>query len=599
MLSTELLGIVWRASLLMAFGLMAACIVERRSAILAHRILAVTGLCLVLLPIVSQVGPNWEWTGPAWLVGTAPALSPPADQPVAMLPTTAAAPASQVALPMMPTTTNASSSRISMWMSLWLVGTMLMSLRLGVALRRLRNALVHSDEAASTLTIRAQSMALALGIHARLVLDDNAWRWVRSLRRSVSARQTYWRQTYNRIQIRLARTDSMPMVCWFGSWILVLPAHFESWDEDVQRATLSHELGHIARRDVWVDYLIQGLACVLWWHPLMWTMVRNVTRLRELACDEWVLQTRTVSAHSYAHSLLEVVRKCQVDRWQLATPMATKGELESRLRSIASPAKTKKVRTLWLAVCGLAVIPIAGVIAMVSFVNDQSQANAQAAPGVFGEDVPPSDRGGGTITGVVTHDGQPVTGIKVKLLKGLKDGPIKLHAVTTTDEKGRYAIPGMHPGDGYQIEIQSKGHLMVRDWQHQSPYVVTYTGVEGETIELPDAKMVSNQQVLKGIVVDPAGAPVAGVSVTANLASGKMLTKASSGQAPWTQTDQLGGFTLRDLPEEAIELMTYRSNPNGGRILHPCKLKVGLNQQDIRIVYDPRLGTGIEDLDGK
>lgn len=391
----------------------------------------------------------------------------------------------------------------------------------------------------------------------------------------------------------------MPMVCWFGSWNLVLPAHIESWDEDVQRATLSHELGHIARRDVWVDYLMQGLACVLWWHPLTWTMVRTVTRLRELACDEWVLQTSTVSPHSYAQSLLEVVRKCQVDQWQLATPMATKGELESRLRSIGSPTKSKKIRRLWLAVCGLAVVATAGFIAMVSFVNHQSQANAQTGLGIFGDDRPPSDRGGCTITGAVTHDGQPVSGIKVKLIKTPEGKPNQLHAITTTDGQGRYAILGMHPGDRYRLEIQSKGYLMVRDWQYQLPYLVTVTGAEGQTIELPEAKMVSNQQVLKGVVVDPAGVPVAGVSVTANLASGKMLAQGTSGQKPWTQTDQLGSFTLRDLPDEAIELMTYKANPKGGHIFHPCKLTVELNQRDIRIVYDPRLGTGIEDLDAK
>ncbi len=45
--------------------------------------------------------------------------------------------------------------------------------------------------------------------------------------------------------------------------------------------------------------------------------------------------------------------------------------------------------------------------------------------------------------------------------------------------------------------------------------------------------------------------------------------------------------------------MTYKANPNGGRIIHPCKLTVKLNEKNIRIVFDPSLGSGIEDLDAK
>ncbi len=86
----------------------------------------------------------------------------------------------------------------------------------------------------------------------------------------------------------------------------------------------------------------------------------------------------------------------------------------------------------------------------------------------------------------------------------------------------------MHPEERYQLEIQSKGALMVRNWEYQSPYVRVVSKADGETIELPDAKMVSNTQVLEGIVVDPTGKPVSGVTVNANLASGGMLSRTSS-----------------------------------------------------------------------
>ena len=568
MLTSELLELLFRATLLMVAGLMAARLAERRSATISHRVLAATGFCVVLLPIMSHWGPRWEWTRPTWFISSEPVLSAQHSTNAAILSTIVDGQPGTLPGSVVPRTTNAAWNWASVLILLWICGSIVMIARLGSALLRLRSTLMNSREAPETIIANVKSMASDLSVREQ-------------------------------VHIRLASTEAMPMVCWFGGWGLVLPSNFEAWDEELKQATISHELGHISRRDVWVDYGIQCLGCLLWWHPLIWMMVRAVTRLRELACDEWVLQSTRVSARRYAHSLLEVVRICQVEERQLATPMATQGELESRLRSISSPNRSKKVGAIWLALCVMGIAGLTVSIALVSLVNDKSQKPYQTNAGVFGDDQPPSDLGGSTITGLVTQDGNPISGIKVKLLKTPEGKPNQLHAIVTTDDQGRYTIPGMHPGERYRLEIQPEGNWMVRNWQYQSPYVNAVTGGEGETIELPDAEMVSNTQVLTGLVIDPQGKPVSGISVAANLASGGMLSQASSWPPPWTETDSQGRFSLTKLPEEIIELMAYKRNPVGGRILHPCKLKVELNQKEIRIVFDPKLGSGIEDLDAR
>ncbi len=119
---------------------------------------------------------------------------------------------------------------------------------------------------------------------------------------------------------------------------------------------------------------------------MVWSMARAVTRLRELACDEWVLQSCNVSPRSYAHSLLEVIRMCQFDDCRLSTPMATPGEIEGRLRHIASPERSQRVRRWCLTACGIGIGMLAILAAVVSFVSNRQTSPTANTPGVFGDD---------------------------------------------------------------------------------------------------------------------------------------------------------------------------------------------------------------------
>jgi hypothetical protein len=116
-------------------------------------------------------------------------------------------------------------------------------------------------------------------------------------------------------------------------------------------------------------------------------------------------------------------------------------------------------------------------------------------------------------------------------------------------------------------------------------------------VVLPDAELVSTGQQLRGVVVDPAGNPVPDVQVSADLASGRNLARPLRGPPPWTSTDSRGRFRITNLPDEPIRLMAYRRNPGGGVIHYSAKALPPLGAQSIRIVLDPRLGSGIEDLD--
>ena len=215
-------------------------------------------------------------------------------------------------------------------------------------------------------------------------------------------------------------------------------------------------------------------------------------------------------------------------------------------------------------------------------------------------------RAGTTLTGRVVQSGKPVAGVTVKLKSAPPQPPEQdwtryyFLSESVTDIDGRYRVSGLHKGERYELEVLAAGNAEVRDWVYSSPYVNEMKEEDGSSIELPDAVLSSNGQSLSGIVVDLEGRPVAGYTVSASLVesvNGMSLSRPKNGPPPWTKTDKKGHFHLSYLPEKPVKLMTYKANPKGGRIYYPTVQEVTLNDKEIRIVVDPKLGGGIEDLD--
>jgi beta-lactamase regulating signal transducer with metallopeptidase domain/protocatechuate 3,4-dioxygenase beta subunit len=208
---------------------------------------------------------------------------------------------------------------------------------------------------------------------------------------------------------------------------------------------------------------------------------------------------------------------------------------------------------------------------------------------------------GTTVVGRVTRSGRPVAGIGVRLVRGAhrteQGVPFLSWGETKTDEQGRYRLAGLRKGDEYQLEVEAQDGAEVRDWRYQMPYINTVDVEDGATIDLPDAVLKSNGQSLAGVVVDPDGNPVEGITVSARLASGENLSRPQDGPPPWTETDKEGRFHLTHLPDEPISLMAYKANPAGGRILYPSHAYPDMSSTAVRIVLDPRLREPLEDLD--
>jgi len=112
-----------------------------------------------------------------------------------------------------------------------------------------------------------------------------------------------------KVQVKLTTNAMSPAVCGlFRPAILIPQSLAENFSEEQLRAVLLHELIHLRRRDVWVNFLQALLQIFYWWHPLVWVANARIRRVREEAVDDAVMLALRDEAEAYAPTLLEVAK---------------------------------------------------------------------------------------------------------------------------------------------------------------------------------------------------------------------------------------------------------------------------------------------------
>jgi parallel beta-helix repeat protein len=143
---------------------------------------------------------------------------------------------------------------------------------------------------------------------------------------------------------------------FFGSFIL-LPPDAAAWSEAKLRNVLTHEMGHIVRRDD-LAYLAARLAAALhWFNPFVWALLRVLRYERERACDDLVLRQGAVSC-DYATHLVEILKNASSVHPAMlaATPMACPRRLEKRIVAILDDHLNRKGLTMRNLIVTLAVV---------------------------------------------------------------------------------------------------------------------------------------------------------------------------------------------------------------------------------------------------
>jgi beta-lactamase regulating signal transducer with metallopeptidase domain len=146
---------------------------------------------------------------------------------------------------------------------------------------------------------------------------------------------------------------------------LLLPEGMcSTFDRDELRHVALHELAHLRRHDVAVNWLVNAVRAMHWFNPLVWLAVARIQEERELACDELTLSC--LHAHErlgYGRTILKLV-----ERFRSAEPVPAlvgivnqKQQMRRRLLMITTGGRQSPL--------GLPILAMLGAIAFMALTD--------------------------------------------------------------------------------------------------------------------------------------------------------------------------------------------------------------------------------------
>jgi bla regulator protein BlaR1 len=156
--------------------------------------------------------------------------------------------------------------------------------------------------------------------------------------------------------VRLIESEEVESPAVYGlwrKWLLLPDGVFERFSTAELRCIFLHELAHIKRGDLGVNWLVAGLRVLHWFNPVLWLAWARMRADRELATDALALAHVRESDHtSYGETILKVLEGLTGDRPMpgLVGIVENKAQLKQRLAAIARPGKYWKWAGLTVAV---------------------------------------------------------------------------------------------------------------------------------------------------------------------------------------------------------------------------------------------------------
>lgn len=181
------------------------------------------------------------------------------------------------------------------------------------------------------------------------------------------------------VRILQSPTIGVPMMVGWIKPVVILPTAALAGLTPVQvEALLAHELAHIRRHDYLVNLLQSVIESVLFYHPAVWWISRQVREAREQCCDD--LAVGICDRIVYASALADLAAMAGGPRLALA---ATDGSLIARVRRILGVGEDlRRPKAGWLP-AALVVLTMAGlgpIVLMSASARPQSTMPQTAQP---------------------------------------------------------------------------------------------------------------------------------------------------------------------------------------------------------------------------
>lgn len=157
--------------------------------------------------------------------------------------------------------------------------------------------------------------------------------------------------------------------------VLLPPGFLSHFDAAEQRFVFLHELAHLRRRDLWLNWLMTALQILHWFNPLVWFAFARWRNDREIACDAAALGAAGGDhSRGYGETMLRLLENFVAPsrRPGLVGILEDNRQLRRRMRLIASFTSTRRP----FAAAGLV-----GILAVVGLTDAQVPGpEAPAAP---------------------------------------------------------------------------------------------------------------------------------------------------------------------------------------------------------------------------
>jgi TonB family protein len=158
-----------------------------------------------------------------------------------------------------------------------------------------------------------------------------------------------------RAEIRCVIGLQQPVSFGIRAPIILLPSNVKEQSPEIQQAVLCHELLHVQRKD-WAWLLAEeSVRGVLWFHPAIWWLIRQIHTAREEVIDREVI-ARTRNRRAYMEALLTFSDQMPLTP---ATAFGRRRQLFRRIRRISKEVIMSR-RRLLMSSAVLALIVIGG-----------------------------------------------------------------------------------------------------------------------------------------------------------------------------------------------------------------------------------------------
>lgn len=371
------------------------------------------------------------------------------------------------------------------------------------------------------------------------------------------------------VDLRASTGARCPMIwCWANRPVLLVPPSAGDQEGISWCSIFCHELAHWLRSDHLSAFWTELLVIAVPWQPLAWFSRRQLSALREQACDDWVLAS-VREATDYAESLVNLVPQ---NSPTFALPALRSYEsLKHRLEHVLAGVRvTPRAGRNWVVLASLlSLVAAAGIAfaqqraaAINTKVDEALSATTTAADRTSDNTLLPAreERGDDfTVRGrVFKPNGEPAGGARVAIVRfffrPIPTGPKSAIVTTgTASPDGRFTLTyhpsqivegvgRIDPGRETTVLAEADGFgLQWAEWQDivaDKPLRLTLTA---------DAP-------IHGRVVDLEGRPVSGVAVVVNQIRGA----ANATLDPWLAAVKSGADAHTAWQSMKLAMIPYK-----------------------------------------